>query len=303
MRDYFLCGWRVRSALTVPELAPWPGDDRAPDITIMIGAVPDELAGAVPVSPLLQVGAGCALFSVENVAGYLVRDGREVTIDPRIDPAAPDLRVFLLSTVFGLLCHQRKLFPLHAACVAVGGKALALAAASGRGKSTLGAALALRGHSLLADSVCVVDPFAPSGPQVLPAFSYAALWQDAAIALALPQFARLPNRQGQNKYRYPIGDKLRFRTLPVPLAAVALLEWANRAKAPGAVPLTGMRSALALNLQVYRQRTAALWGLTPDLFRSATAVADQCRVVRLIHEYGLSAIGNTVDRLEGLIAR
>ena len=33
--DYVLCGWRVRSALPLPEVAPWRGDDRPPDVTIL----------------------------------------------------------------------------------------------------------------------------------------------------------------------------------------------------------------------------------------------------------------------------
>jgi hypothetical protein len=32
--DYFLCGLRVRAAVPLPDLLPWTGDDRMPDVTI-----------------------------------------------------------------------------------------------------------------------------------------------------------------------------------------------------------------------------------------------------------------------------
>src|SRR5262245_16919533 len=38
--DYALCGWRVRSAVELPEVMPWMGDDRAPDLVIRLGAAP-----------------------------------------------------------------------------------------------------------------------------------------------------------------------------------------------------------------------------------------------------------------------
>ncbi|MFY9695329.1 MAG: hypothetical protein WA776_09005 [Xanthobacteraceae bacterium] len=171
MTDSFLCGWRVRSELHLPELAPWSGDDRTPDVVIRCGEVPDRLDDLVEDSPFLQIDRhGTCLLRLDNVAAYLVTGPGEVIVAPRPGVGEAEIRVFLLSSVFGYLCHLRALFPLHASCVAINGKAAAFCGPSGAGKSTTAVQLALRGHRLLADDVCVIDAHAAGGPRVLPAF-------------------------------------------------------------------------------------------------------------------------------------
>jgi len=287
--------------LPLPELLPWRGDGRAPDVEICVGADADALHDGVHVSPLLQIDRhGAARLSIERVASYIVRNGREVTIDPRIDPSLPDVRVFLFGTVLGLLCRQRGLLPLRAACVAIGDKAIALAGAAGRGKSTAAACLALRGHPLVADSVCVIDPFASVGPLVLPGVHYAGLWQSAADALALPENGRLPNRRGQAKYRYPIGDRDRLPTTPMPLAAVYVLEWANRARQAAVIDLHGAQRAVMFRRLLLPRRTTGGRESDAQLFRATAILANRCRVAHLVQEYGFSAARATSTLLESL---
>ncbi|MGD4112561.1 hypothetical protein QT596_22680, partial [Xanthomonas citri pv. citri] len=112
--DLFLCGWRVRSDLVLPELAPWDGDDREPDLAIRIGAVPPRLDDAQDVSPLLQVTSQRqARLSIDGVASYWLRSSHEIVVDPQMAVDSPDIRTFLFGTVLGLLVHRRRLVPLH----------------------------------------------------------------------------------------------------------------------------------------------------------------------------------------------
>jgi hypothetical protein len=299
MDDYLLCGWRVRSALALPELIPWSGDDRAPDVLLRFGCATLGRCDLVAVSPVLQIDRyGSARLSIEGVASYVVRDGQEVIIDPMTDPASPDIRVFLFGAVLGMLCHQRGLLPLRAACVAVDAKAMALAGAAARGKSTLAASVALRGHALVADSVCVIDPFAPGGPVVLPAFPYVSLWRNTADALALSERGRLPNRLGQEKYRYPIGERLRFPAAPIPLTAVYVLEWTNRVRKAELIDLSGAQCAVAFRRLLFPRRTGGMRGLDARFFRATAVLTKRCRTSRLIHDYGFPAAHATGAMLE-----
>ncbi|MFX9020101.1 hypothetical protein ABTN35_21005, partial [Acinetobacter baumannii] len=68
-----------------------------------------------------------------------------------------EIETFLSAGVAGAILHRRGQLPLHAACVARDGRALALAGPSGRGKSTLAAALAASGWTALTDDVCRVQ--------------------------------------------------------------------------------------------------------------------------------------------------
>ncbi|HYH37818.1 MAG TPA: serine kinase, partial [Azospirillum sp.] len=95
--NYALCGLKVASDLPLPDLLPWTGDDRAPDIEVQLGGVPERVAEPVlHDGPLLQVGAeGSCRFVIAGVAAYLVENGRRVTVQPFMDANAPDVRVFL----------------------------------------------------------------------------------------------------------------------------------------------------------------------------------------------------------------
>src|SRR5436853_233172 len=83
----------------------------------------------------------------------------------------------------GLPLPQRGHFVLHASSVAIDGKAAAFAGPSGRGKSTLVAALASAGHPLIADDMSVIDT-SGAAPVVQPGFPRVKLWPDSASALA-----------------------------------------------------------------------------------------------------------------------
>lgn len=257
--SYMLCGLRVDSELPLPDLLPWTGEGRAPDIEIRLGEVPDHLEDPVHIGPLLQTDKyGTCRYSIAGVAAYLVEAGKRITIQPWMPPDAPDVRVFLLGSVFGFLCHQRGLLPLHAGCVEIDGRAVAFAGHSGAGKSTLTTAFLRRGFPILADDVTVVDVSAPGGPLVLPSFPRIKLWGDAMEGFGLSSDGLERVRPQLNKFQVPVGA--RFRAQPLPLSAVYHLKIANDRRHEGLEPLRGASSMNALVDAVYRRMSAFRMG-------------------------------------------
>lgn len=299
--DLVLCGWRVRSELALPELASWPGDDRAPDLVIRTGLVPPQLDGAMVVSPLLQVTPeGQARLSIDGVATYWLRSPHEIIIAPEVAPDAPDVRTFLFGTMFGLLIHRRGLFPLHASAVQIGDGAVAMAGISGAGKSTFAAALTRRGHKLLCDDVCVIDPHAAPVPLVRPAFPRVKLWKDALDAMGIAADDLPANRMGQQKYYLRFDEAAEFEIAPVPLKAIYLLT-------PGRAPVAGqdeirklpsIAAVMALHGQIYRRRSAQVWGLEPALFAAAGRIAGDVGVHHLTRSGHLADLDQWVRRIE-----
>lgn len=270
--SHALCGLRVASDLPLPDLLAWTGDDRPPDIEIRLGDVPERLEDTVHAGPLLQVDAGGACrYAIAGVAAYLVEEGRRITVRPWMDAGAPDVRVFLLGSVFGVLCHQRGLLPLHAGCVEIGGRAVAFAGESGSGKSTLAAAFLCRGHRVLADDVTVVDPLAPGGPLVLPGFPRIKLWRDAIDGLGLSAAGLECSRAGLEKFHLPI--EAGFRAEPLPLAAVHHLATAHDERHAGLTPLRGAAAVDALVAAVYRRPAAIHLGRRAALMAALLRVA------------------------------
>src|SRR4051812_40428348 len=61
--DLYVCGWRLRTGLALPEALPWP-EPRCgrPDLTFSAGAVPSSLKNPVLDLEVLQIGSrGTAL--------------------------------------------------------------------------------------------------------------------------------------------------------------------------------------------------------------------------------------------------
>jgi hypothetical protein len=302
MTDGFLCGWRVRSELHLPELTPWSGDDRSPDIAIRRGAVPDRLHDLVYDAHFLQIDrGGTCLLSIKNVASYLVKSpGNEVIFSPRPGASETEIRVFLLGSVVGFLCHQRALFPLHASCVAIGGKAAALCGPTGAGKSTAAVQLALRGHQLVADDICAIDAHATGGPRVLPAFPRLKL-SSAALAAAKISHKGLEQDQlgKQNNYHYiPTDD---FSITPLPLGGIFLLRTAQRDKPEENVQLLGsVEKIAALSTEVFRPQAGSALGRTQSLLMAQVAIAESTPIWRLVRRFDLSNMDRWLGQIEAL---
>ena len=134
--------------------------------------------------PLLEASATAAVLTVPGVARYgvSVDDGVQVTVEPSATEA--DARCFLRGPVRALDLLLHGVFSLRASAVLVDGGAVVICGAAATGKSVLAAALAARGHTVLADRVAPVV-FTPGGPVVWPTDACVQLWPPAAKVLGL----------------------------------------------------------------------------------------------------------------------
>ena len=113
-----LCGWRVRSSFRLPELLPWQGDERPVDIEIGFGQIDEPAEEPIFILPHCRLWAnGIFIFTLDGVGRFWVKDGCRVVIESDPGISESELRVFLLGTVLGVLCHQRGLLPIHASAV------------------------------------------------------------------------------------------------------------------------------------------------------------------------------------------
>ena len=82
-------------------------------------------------------------------------DGHHVRMTSSGSSADPD--EFLAGTVLALAWRLRGELCLHASAVSIGGRAVLFVGESGAGKSTIAAALAVRGHRVIADDLVVIS--------------------------------------------------------------------------------------------------------------------------------------------------
>ncbi|MEZ0242582.1 MAG: hypothetical protein ACAH11_04360 [Sphingomonas sp.] len=250
--SYRLCDWRVESDLALPELQPWNGPDRAPDLVIKVAPVAPALADPIlSTATLVLDGHRRGRFEVEGIASFLIEDGRQITIDPQMDVNAPDVRLFLLGTPLGLIYLHRGMVPLHAAAVEIDGEAVLMAGSSRVGKSTLAAAFVRNGYRMVSDDVAPLE-FTDTGIQVYPSLRRIRLWADALEGLGIHgELERC--RGGIEKFSQPVLEG----TATEPLRPTALIHLRRQADSVGEMMFRRIRGRAATNelgLQVYRRR-------------------------------------------------
>lgn len=280
MTDYVMCGWRVASELMLPELSP-PRDGAVgtvPDLTIRLGVV-SPIHNPVHQTPLLQIAAdGTCRFEIKAAASYRIDPaGREIVIEPHMAADAADIRVFLFSTVFAIVCFRRGLMPLHAAVVRIGDTAVAFSGISGAGKSTLAACFHQRGYSVLSDDVAVMD-WVNGTPVVRPVVARLKLWRDMMDGLGITPDDKERARSQLEKYHIPLDD---FASTPLQLTAIYHLVEVHDPRHEEMRSLTGVDAFLSLERAVYRRALGGRLLGREQLFRQAGKIAGAVASARL----------------------
>jgi hypothetical protein len=180
-------------------------------ITSGHGPVPEKLERAAVAGPMFDVADRRFLLRVPNGLRVLVEDGASLTIDCPGHLSVDDQLLWVLGSAWGALAYQRGLLPLHVSAVLLGDAIVGFAGPSGAGKSTLAAALATRGHTLVADDVTGVDASTPGRPMALPGHKALKLWGDATTLVGVERGRPVRTDQPLDKFYVGIGDDGRAR--------------------------------------------------------------------------------------------
>jgi hypothetical protein len=223
MHVYSAFGLKVLSYLNFPELSPVEYDlsEKEADISIR----QETIAGApeVPEGEVRGIRAeGRAVYITwPGIGRFLVRDGREILIDPEPDVAEDVIRLFVLGTSIAVLLHQRQdMAVFHASAVSYSDSALVFAGHRGAGKSGMAAAFHADGSQLLADDVAAID-LSRGSPIVLPGFPFMKMWPDTLAAMGHQPEAMPKLRPEIEKRGYRIANG--FSKESVPLRAIFIL--------------------------------------------------------------------------------
>jgi hypothetical protein len=174
---FYFGPFRFESELDIPELRNSTGSGER-HVELCLGDLPTSLANASSELGACQVTPTEYLLDIPGIARYYVADGDKVRVD--IAPGTPisDITTYLLGSVFGVLCHQNGLLPLHASAIERAGEVTAFLGDSGAGKSTLAACLQRRGHTVVSDDICLLESV-PSALRVIPVANWLKLWNQS----------------------------------------------------------------------------------------------------------------------------
>lgn len=153
---------------------------------------------------------------------HVSADGRRITGRPHEGASTESFTTYLLGQVLALALVKQGLEPLHAAVVAVDGRAVGFVARSGLGKSSLAAAFLAGGHRLLTDDILVAAPDG-KGEMVHPGPPRIKLYPESARMLFEEPLLGSPMVPGIAKRVLPL-DPSRLQATPLRLAALYALN-------------------------------------------------------------------------------
>lgn len=228
------CGWKVLTDLPLPEALPWTGPAERPvDVTIRLalGLMPWP-EGAAATEDMIRAPDGAFHQRLGPVVHVRVApDGRDMLVGTAVPPDRAILRWPIHTQSQIPLHYARGLLTLHGGAVMVGGRAILLTGTSGRGKTTLTAAMAKHGFPFLSEEHCVIRPsYEGDGPTVLPVMPTLRLTRSAVEALDEDWATCVPTmREGPKRY---LTRPDWFQAAPVPLGGFVLLRDPSQPDAP-----------------------------------------------------------------------
>lgn len=294
MYVFFFGPFRLESEIDIAELRHATGSGQR-TVTVRLGDVPAQIPGATPYGARCQVAPDEYLLEIPGTARYYVAHGREVRLEIVPGTPAPNVSTYLLGSVFGVLCHQNGLLPLHASAIEHAGKVVAFLGDSGAGKSTLAACLQRRGHNIVSDDICLLEPNGTS-MRVVPVAGWLKLWQQSLDHLGEAPVEEHRVYSTDDKYRLFLGEP---QAAASSLSRVVLLQRDESPAAQPALQRLDLPTAIAALMDMtYVSYVPALAGLYPRVFRHCARAFQDAQAFRLTVPWGLDRIGAVMDLLE-----
>ncbi len=292
MYIYRAYGLIFLSELLIPELDTAEG---TPDVMIKFGEVPAFLSDPVDQGKFYQSAPNEFLLKLDKIAKFYVKDGNTITITPFIDLDSPDIRLFLLGSVFGALLQQRGLLVLHGSSAVIDGKGVVFTGRSGIGKSTLAAAFYKRGYQILTDDVCVVQIGITGIPYIIPGFPSLKLWKDSAEKLGRSTDGLEAVKKDMEKYR--AGIEMGDSGEGIALNEIYVLSTHNKENIE-LKPIKDMAKLEVLLNNTYRYRYLNGQGMKPLHFKQCAAIAGKIEIYNVLRPKALFLLDELVSAVE-----
>lgn len=278
MYRYTSFGLCIRSDIELPELRVL-GMEENTDLTITFKTIPSELPDDSYRGKNFQISPSQVLIRIEQVASYLVRNGREICISPAPCAEMALVRLFLLGPVIGIALHQRGFLVLHGSSVQWNNQAIIFAGTSGSGKSTIAGALIQRGFPFLADDLCPLHIEDNNIPLLLPSIPQLKLMEEVLAELDISPEAASRLSSVTDKYGISFVEKISSEPLPVRL--IFILQPEPTSKDIRIEQLAGIKKFHALKENTYRFPLLQYMNLTAKHFGLVASMANNVTVYRI----------------------
>jgi hypothetical protein len=187
----------------------------------------------------LQDGSSYVIWNC--LGEFLVSsDGRRIACRRFAETSLESFQVYLLGQAIAFALVKNGLEPLHATCVVIDGKTIALLGDSGYGKSSLAACFLEAGHRLLTDDLLVLREV-PDGFEAYPGPPRIKLFPHMARRFLGESLSGVPMNSGTRKLIMPLEPE-RVCAYPEPLAAIYAIAAPDDAAQEQGVRIESVRS-------------------------------------------------------------
>lgn len=272
---YRVFGITLWADCPLPGLMPCP-EGKEPDVRLyQVEALPEMRTAPRSVKPFTSFNATELLLDLPSTARFLVRDGREIFLQPLL-PDWERIQLVMQSSVLAALLYQRDVLPYHmSGVVSPAGRVWLFAGPSRVGKSTTALKLRERGYTYFTDDTVVFYPAETGELHAVASFPLVKAWKntmEVQTTYAMEE-AFLPNPEVE-KYSIRIPDE--FVTDPLPVAGIVLLKQAGDEIA---IRKLSARDALVhVGQQVYRRPWMVALGKQRLQFESSSLIAQRVPV-------------------------
>jgi hypothetical protein len=289
---YFAYGLHISSVLSLSELTKHQVQTQA-DVFIQLGRVECRPESTINFSGCFYTTLDETCLFWSNIGTFLIRDGREIIVEPEPDVDESVLRLFILGPSLGVLLHQRRVLALHASAVVMNGSAIAFMGESGWGKSTTAAAMYARGYDIVADDVTAVNVGSTGNQQVFPGFPRLKIRSETAAWLGynLASLAVFHPKDERREYR--VDDS--FSREPLTLKRIYVLA---EGTSTAIEPLQRREAFLELTQHSYAVRFLGSAGVSSVHFHQCAQVAQSITIYRLRRPRTLSSLDDVVRAVE-----
>ena len=239
------------------------------------------------------------LFCVENVAAFLISDGKHITIDAYTEDKGV-WETLLLGPVMAALLQQNGFLTLHGSAFLFEEKAVLMLGATGVGKSSLAMALHKKGNCYLTDDICAITFSTEGEPLLYLGSSHVNLWEDSIEALGLSQNTSHQIRLGLSRHQF-IMDLPRLNKCH-PIKRVYLLEVGSiQDDILAAQKLDLMSSIKLLYKNIYGINSLRDMELENESFKMIHIMAAQITCSKLDRQHAQMDIKLVAEHLESFL--
>ncbi|MBM7567330.1 aldolase [Paenibacillus sacheonensis] len=215
---YEAFGLKLTSEFVLPETIRCQEQNHRADVEISRADLSADWARADVYQRFYAAHEDGILFHVPDLAVFSIQSGCRIIVSPVQGADERSIRMYLLGTCMGVILMQRGFLTLHGSTVVIDGLAYAFVGHSGVGKSTLAAAFAIKGYSLMTDDVIAVASRNGMAPAVTPGYPQQKLWQESLHALGMQSDDYAPLYGTDSKLAVPIANN--YCSVEVPLGGV-----------------------------------------------------------------------------------